>query len=937
MALSQVVTTGDGFTSTFIVSFALGYISKDDVTCWVEGEYDGFGAKTYRALTWISTNMVTVAGDAPGSGVKVYFDRTVPRTELLVDYEDDDIINEENMNTSQKQSLMLVHEVLDGRFSSAFIQDLDMGGNKIINLGDPTDGKDAANKDYVDGEVANAIVHNTLEGALPVITSSGGLAGIDVGTLPSIFSVYVRGNLIGKDAIWQWDASSTRDPNPYSVIRPTSHAPSDPGRWIMRGEQISGGRVCAKTFGVVPCFDGANPLYMDDAHDALLAFADSIGASGIDYDPGPHLFKRALRYDRGLHIAGAPHMENHRMLVSGSTYAQNESAPTVTTFVACGNGTRNRKIKEVSNQVSMGYVHDNQNRLFTNAVDEKFELTDYTNKDAAGATPATSKLMSWFISFTEDNRQIGMENIRVMPSCPDRANGEIDGIGGYSVYSITPYADWDYGIAVTQAWMMELFRVSVVGPWKMGAHLNFNGVEDQTVPAPVGTFNCEHASYSHCQFQSGVHMRNSDMYPIVDKTSSVVYIQWTPSHQFNPAGGSHRYSTSDTYGGTVFTYTSATWHAATPSGVTDLLGGGFLAIRDFTPSGAGAPDTSLVRTRVTHPGACSKITAFFSGGHSHTAFYHCAMTDFSHWSGVDEAHVDYGPIAPIGAEQYGQPGRTKYSAAMEISGGPMRALKFSNCLLSVVGPVCMHIGAARDMTFEMDCYAEGRPYRNNPGDSLNGTRGAVIFAGSNVALSGDSGGAGQFWGRMFGYGFNPAIGMHPVKTPDVGDRMANQLNSFNAAGWVDFGQMFPRSVDLIIQGQPEQIIRLTRTIGGAASLQLYCSTVTGIERMRLLETWSITKAANLLPMVDNTYDVGSASFRPATVWSHMFNSLSGYNVNGTVVITADRHFVNRVYTLATLPTVGVGGTQIGVSDGVSNKPLLVSRGGIWVYTDGVAA
>src|SRR5690606_14092464 len=66
-----------------------------------------------------------------------------------------DIINEENMNTAQKQALMLVHEVMDGRFDS-LDTDIDLGGFRIINLGTPTEPTDAVNKAYVDTRITLA-------------------------------------------------------------------------------------------------------------------------------------------------------------------------------------------------------------------------------------------------------------------------------------------------------------------------------------------------------------------------------------------------------------------------------------------------------------------------------------------------------------------------------------------------------------------------------------------------------------------------------------------------------------------------------------------------------------------------------------------------------------------------------------------------------------
>lgn len=150
MALSVIVIPGNGVTKQFSIPFSLGYLENPSfVTCRVGNEVDGTGAPVYRNLTFLSGETVVVSGAAPGVGVPVRFERTVPRDELLVNYEDDAIINEENMNTSQLQLIMLVQEIADGRFTQ-FQSNVDLAGNRFTNMGDPIDAQDGATKAYVD-------------------------------------------------------------------------------------------------------------------------------------------------------------------------------------------------------------------------------------------------------------------------------------------------------------------------------------------------------------------------------------------------------------------------------------------------------------------------------------------------------------------------------------------------------------------------------------------------------------------------------------------------------------------------------------------------------------------------------------------------------------------------------------------------------------------
>ena len=118
MALSMVSYPGDGVTSTFTLNFALGVLDRADVTCQVVKDTSIISNIGNREIEWIDDNFVRILGPAPAVGEHAVFTRSVPKDELVVDYEDGAIQTEENLNTSQKQLLMAVHEVFDGRTTS---------------------------------------------------------------------------------------------------------------------------------------------------------------------------------------------------------------------------------------------------------------------------------------------------------------------------------------------------------------------------------------------------------------------------------------------------------------------------------------------------------------------------------------------------------------------------------------------------------------------------------------------------------------------------------------------------------------------------------------------------------------------------------------------------------------------------------------------------
>lgn len=183
MSLSRVIGIGDGVTNQFAINFALGYINKDDITCQVDGEVDGFGDPAYRTITFITAGLVEISGTIPVLNAQVVFTRTVTATALLVDWEDTAVINDDNMNLAQKQLIMLVHQVIDGRFDT-FTTDLDMGGFGIINLRDPVNPQDAVTiqwvQDFVTAVPGGAVVSvNGLGGVVILTKSDLGLGNVD--------------------------------------------------------------------------------------------------------------------------------------------------------------------------------------------------------------------------------------------------------------------------------------------------------------------------------------------------------------------------------------------------------------------------------------------------------------------------------------------------------------------------------------------------------------------------------------------------------------------------------------------------------------------------------------------------------------------------------------------------------------------------------------
>ena len=140
MAFSKLSYTYSG-TNLFVLNFTLGYLSTTHVTARVNEEVDGSLAPVYRNITFVSATTGSIDGTLT-SGDTVVFERTTPKTELQHDYSDGEILIEANLDASHLQAIMLVHETLDGRFTSAFENDLSMGGHYITNVADGIDDQD---------------------------------------------------------------------------------------------------------------------------------------------------------------------------------------------------------------------------------------------------------------------------------------------------------------------------------------------------------------------------------------------------------------------------------------------------------------------------------------------------------------------------------------------------------------------------------------------------------------------------------------------------------------------------------------------------------------------------------------------------------------------------------------------------------------------------
>jgi len=128
--------------------------------------------------TKIRFNTAPVAGAA----IKIYRDSRGDFSPL-VDFVDGSVLTESELDESYKHNLFVSQESSEGTGGELLFKkdgvSYDAEGNKIINLGTPTTGTDAANKGYVDQTIDNSIAL----GGSPAIVSLGGYDVTALGSL----------------------------------------------------------------------------------------------------------------------------------------------------------------------------------------------------------------------------------------------------------------------------------------------------------------------------------------------------------------------------------------------------------------------------------------------------------------------------------------------------------------------------------------------------------------------------------------------------------------------------------------------------------------------------------------------------------------------------------------------------------------------------------
>ena len=397
--------------------------------------------------------------------------------------------------------------------------------------------------------------------------------------------------------------------------------------------------------------------------------------------------------------------------VSGYTATFAPDITTGTTFLMYGVGNKKYTVDCVSNMDVSGGVVSNpssEDPYTTTAPASSYDLLDFTNGHANGATRATLKPFSAAILMPETGC-VRLENFRIVPY--------FNGLDGYKDIANTGLGDeWDVGIWSRASFGNEYRNLQVVGYWRKTALLKTNIPVSGTLAAQG-----EDENYYHCRFQGfkGVSIRAHDVFRITAVTSSTIEIPWSASHTFETSGV--------------------------------LRSGG----RNFTYSGLSVSGDKLVFTGVSNAseatvGSTIRRNDIDNFGMAGTQFFDCYITSLYH-----HTHL-------LATSQYLSQPFSRPSECMEVSGEPVRGVQVHAGTIQGWDDVLIHLHDCGNMNFYSTYFESQQAYVTINGGNAIGYGARMIasrqstsslpYAAGNtrvLRMVGCSEGNGVDWGPVF--------------------------------------------------------------------------------------------------------------------------------------------------------------------------------------------
>lgn len=185
MSFTFTEHTANGTQVTFPFSFAgrdKGYIKASDIV--VE---QLFNAVWTPIANWSlsGTNQVTLLS-APAAGVKLRIRRVVDKEQPYAEFQRGVALDMNSLNNSFIHILEITQEILDGFFPDGYFikQNVNYGGNRIVNLGDGVDAQDAVTKGQLDAVDKKHTDWNTAQDSDIASLKFGLTSGVAHRTIP---------------------------------------------------------------------------------------------------------------------------------------------------------------------------------------------------------------------------------------------------------------------------------------------------------------------------------------------------------------------------------------------------------------------------------------------------------------------------------------------------------------------------------------------------------------------------------------------------------------------------------------------------------------------------------------------------------------------------------------------------------------------------------
>jgi hypothetical protein len=671
----------------------------------------------------------------------------------------------------------------DGSTPNTMTADFDLNNNDILNAGVVN----AVDVVVAGNSVAASVAAAAASAAAAATASALGYVAVDTITelkasATEVGTVHLFA--AGRSGAFKWRSGDfsteiTTDTQSGVYVKSDDVA-SNLGAWV----RVFDGPLQSGWFGVSPLgvlsdtiSDLAVPL------NAMCVFAKAY-FNQVEFQPGLYYFSKWTLL-RGVEYVGLGSVQNVRSgYTSGTEYDSLAQTDDMAIFVAMGTDANTFTLDGVSDGVQLGYrrefstatfgvegyddIHPSSAAPFTGA-----RLFDGTDKDAVTTTRATLRTLRAAVVIEDSFEKITLRGIRIISSNP--GSGETYGVAGYAdETTVAVIPNYDFGLFYRNAWGVDFDRLQVVGYWRDVGTFCYLPPADGFTSV---TANSEQGLIQRCVFQSGLAFRCGDLFPVVDKTASAIYIRWSASHRF-AATGTVNITVGDTFGNSAeHTYTALAYStAATPNeGKT----GEFLVLS--------IADTSAINV-------LDKIeTVTGQGGISHTRIVDSRIVGFDHHTGLDQASDELAAYC------------TRYTPSLEVSGTPMRAIKFENCVFNTTSPVIVHIGAARDIEFS-SCYGEAKAWKWTLGGALQSARGGILIAGpssSTVTRPLEAGAAGS--ARVYfekGRPWNSSVSLAPFVEPRAGTRLSTMTDVFNPArlrldAWSEVSSDTNKALDLL--------------------------------------------------------------------------------------------------------------------------------------------